>query len=293
MNKRMQPFIICFYHLKLCLRSPRVIIMLVLLFMYLHSMLEPIIDFSRTVQIEPTIWFLPFLMNDLVAQLILTLGGVILFCDAPFHSNMEHYLLIRANYRRWNIGQVLYIISAAFLYVFFIVISTSIIMLLGSGIEFSMNWGKIWGSLANTDAGGQFSIPMGFHPYVYARFLPQQAFLYSFVLEWCVISLIGLICYTLNRLKQHMGTMIAAFITLFDFMIANELPYIFYKISPVSLAKISNLTGSSIQKKPSLTYGFLFFTIGILILCFFAIWYPYKAKWFNKKRLEYVRRRLK
>lgn len=284
MNKRMQPFIICFYHLKLCLRSQRVIVMLILLFMYLHSMLEPIIAFSRYVNIEPTIWFLPFLINDNVGQLIITFGGVVLFCDAPFHSSMDNYLLIRTKYRYWNIGQVLYIISVAFLYLIFIFMSTVLIMFFGSGIDLSMSWGKIWGTLVNTDAGVQFLVPMGFSKYLYSKYLPKEAFIYSFILEWGLISLLGIISYNLNRLKIYLGTVLAASVTLLDLMITNELPYYFYKLSPASLAKISILTGNNVQKMPTLTYAFMFFTVLILIGSFFAIWYPRNVSFKCRKK---------
>jgi hypothetical protein len=241
-------------------------------------MIEPIINFSRSVGFKPTFWFFPYLVNDYVAQMIITFGAVILFCDAPFHSPMEKYLLIRTNYRFWNAGQAMYILCASFFYLAFIVLSTLLVLLMGCGIEWSDGWGKIWGTLANTNARQQFTIPMRFDLYLYSHYSPKDAFLYSFILEWSAISLIGLVSYNINRIKLHIGTIFTAMLTLLDLAIANDLPFALYKISPISLAKLSVLTGNSRTKAPTMKYAIIFFAATIVIGTIIAIWNPNKKK---------------
>jgi hypothetical protein len=252
--------IICVYHFKLCVRSPRVILLGILLLIYLHTLIEPILTFSGTVGFSPSPWFLPYLVNDYVCQMILTFGGVILFCDAPFHSAAENYLLIRTNYSRWRAGQILYIFSMALFYLVFINFISLSIMALGSGLESSTNWGKIWGTLANTDARRQFSISMSFSQYIYGLYTPAKAFVYTFLLEWGVISLLGLIIYNLNRVRSSLGTICAALLTLLDFAVLNSLPFAVYRFSPASWARLSVLTDNAVMRMPSVRYAFIAFS---------------------------------
>lgn len=82
---------------------------------------------------------------------------VLLFADMPFLSPATPLYLMRINRRTWIIGQVAYIISAAFLYLVFILTATSLVCMTQS---FTGNmWSETAAILGYSGAGQKVALP--------------------------------------------------------------------------------------------------------------------------------------
>lgn len=265
------------YHFRQITATARIPVVLVMIALFLFENMKPVSLFSYAVGVPVTPYAFPHLTNDYVCQLIMMAGAILLFCDAPFEGKESPYMIFRAGRFSWAGGQVLYIISLAFCYVVFLLIFR-VIPFLGN-LEFGTAWGKIWGTLAKTGAGIEFGIPVRITEYMVSHFKALPALCFSFLLEWACVVWLGLLIYFLNKISNGpAGTFAGAFCVLLDICIANDWINWANKFSPITLAQLNSYAGYNLRYHITLTYGILFFVIGILFLILLCFAANYKDK---------------
>lgn len=265
------------YHFRHITATPRIAVVLIMEALFIWENLQGIAAFSASAGIPATPYAFPHLTNDFVCQLVMMAGVIIIFCDAPFRDEGFMYLLPRAGRCSWAAGQILYIVSMAFLYVLFLLFF-SLLPLTGH-LEPGCAWGKIWGTLAKTDAGAVFGIVLPVNEYMVTSYSAVEALVFSFVLEWACAVWLGLLIYFLNGLTDRpVGTVAGAFCILFDICIANDWMHWANKFSPITLAQLSAYAGYNLQYQITLEYGVRFFAVGIGILMVLGIAANYREK---------------
>lgn len=255
------------FQMKLVRGNQRILMIFLLVAIFVFSNLQGVLDFSRDVGIPATPWAFAHITSDYICQLVIMAGAVALFCDAPFHSDIQKYILPRAGRTAWAAGQCLYIIALSFLYVL-VVFLLSIVPLLPN-LTFQGGWGKVWGTLARSMAIREYEIPFTVYDYLIGVYTPQQATALSFLLSFACCVWLGLLTYFLNDVTgRYAGTFLSAGFVLMDITVANEwLPW-FYRISPVTLAQLQALQGSNSLYQVDLGYVLRFF--GGSIVCLLA-----------------------
>lgn len=253
------------FQMKLVRTNQRVLMIFILIAIFIFSNLQGVLEFSRDVNIPVTPWAFPHITSDYICQLVIMAGAVALFCDAPFNSDIQKYILPRAGRSPWAAGQCMYIIALSFLYVLMILL-ISILSLLPN-LEFRDGWGKVWGTLARSMAIRQYGIQFIVDDYLVGAYTPIQATALSFLLSFECCVWLGLLTYFLNYVTRgYWGTFISAGFVLMDITVANEwLPW-FYKISPVTLAQLQALKGSNSIYQVDLDYALWFFGVSIVCL---------------------------
>lgn len=244
------------------LRSPRIVTLVILMGLYIVAQTQPIGDFARAVGYPVSPFAFCFLANDLISQMIMMAGVIVLFCDAPFRDDTYPYLVTRAGCGSWLVGNMLYTLVVALLYVLFLLVMSLIPLL--PVISWNLDWGKIWGTLARTDSGWEFGVLLSIDDSIRIEYTALQALGVQFVLEWACVTFLGMLVYVGNCISgKQAGLWLAAFCVFFDITIYNVLSVWHNKYSPVSLARLSRLNGAEGLTIP---YAFAFFGIGILIL---------------------------
>lgn len=265
------------YHFRHITATVRIPVVLVMILLFIAENLRPVVLFSEKVGVPAAPYAFPHLTNDFICQMVMMAGAIILFCDAPFEENEYTYMLPRAGRFAWAGGQILYIISLSFLYVLFLLFA-SVVPFLGH-IEMGSEWGKIWGTLAKTDAGAVFGITLNVTEYMVGHYTALAASVISFVLEWACVTWLGLLIYFLNKLTNRpAGTFIGAFCVLLDICIANDWVNWANKFSPITLAQINAYAGYNLQYGITINYGICFFTAGILVLILLSFLANYKDR---------------
>ncbi len=274
------------YNLRKTFSSIRMLAVLLAIACFIIQNMAPVSEFCELVEMKATPYAFPHLVNDFVCQLVMTAGGVILFCNAPFEDDGYFYILPRAGRFSWALGQVFYIVGVSFLYVLFLLL-VSVLPLAGH-MELGSQWGKIWGTLAKTDAGIQMGLMFKVTEYVVSRYSPVTAMAISVLLEWCCVSWLGLMVYLLNKLTgKAVGTCAGAFCVLLDISISNDWMPWARCVSPITLAQIKTYAGVNLDHHITFQYAIAFFAIGILVLGVAGILVNYKERtegWL--KRLE-------
>lgn len=114
-----------------------------IVFRYLHGLSEYGRQQGKTI----TPFVLPIVFAEAensngLLKVLIYLGCVMLFCNAPFLNNQKPYMILRCKRKGWYLGENMYVWLAAFLYMLFI----SLISLIAVLPTVSTN--RLWGEIA-------------------------------------------------------------------------------------------------------------------------------------------------
>lgn len=241
----------------------------IIISIYLLCLMEPVNRFARDYNCKISPFGSVFIFSNISSQVVLAIGMVFIFCNAPYRDENYPYLVLRSGTKAWILGNAIYIVEMSGIYVILMVV-TVILSSVGRN-DFLNSWGKIWTTLARTDIGDDYLILFQISNSIRSNLKPIEALLISIILEWSSFSLIGLVVYLGNNITDGaLGTLIGAFYSFYDLIIYNMLSNSYYKLSPVSLARLSlyyEVAGIKIG------YSILMLVIAsscVSMLCYFA-----------------------
>ncbi|MBW9158702.1 hypothetical protein [Clostridium tagluense] len=250
--------------------NPRIYILGILLCIFLWNYISPILNFSKIMGYRVTPWIFPFISDFTYTHMMMMFGIVFLFCDAPFMNEEQPYLLIRCGRTQWAMGQILYIMLGTAIYFFFLAFVS--MLMISPNMFLNNGWGKILGTLAQSNAGEAFNIQLPISYAIQSMYTPIQAFGLSFILQWCAGTILGLIMFVINIYgKRSMGAILASVVILFDIAIEYEFKSYAYHFSPVSMARLTILDPSGLSQRPSILYAYVFFAVAITLLSGIAV----------------------
>lgn len=266
---------ISIYNFKRNLSSIRLLAVLLIIAGFIMQNLEAVLNFSNFVHVKVSPYAFPHLANDYICQLVMMAGAVFIFSNAPYEDDGYFYMLARSGKLPWALGQIFYSIGISLVYVFFLFLLSVLPLLVN--MEIGSEWGKIWGTLAKTDAGEQVGLLFSVSEYMVSHYSAVFALFISLLLEFLCISWIGLLVYLLNKFTgKAVGTCAAAFFVLLDICISNDWMNWANRFSPITLAQINRYSGLNLKYQITLKYGILFFVIGILVLSVLCILVNYQ-----------------
>ncbi len=249
--------------------SPKNICVFIILFIYVWCLMEPINRFAADYGCKVAPYGAIFIFSDIGSQVVLAIGAVFLFCNAPYRDRDYPYLVLRSGTNSFTIGNALYMAEMAGVYVLFMIFS-GVLPSLGN-IDWTCTWGKVWTTLARTQISGDYAILFQVTNGILSHFSPLEALVLSVFLEWLCFSLIGFTVYLGNLAEGRIvGTLMGTFWAFYDLIIYNMLSHSYYRFSPVSLARLSlTYEGTGI----TLDYAMCALLIGCAVmvcLCCFA-----------------------
>jgi len=187
------------------------------------------------------------------------LAFVLFLCDAPFLDQQQILVLIRTGRYKWAAGQLLYIAASSFLY--FLAIFVLSLFFILPHLHLTNEWGKIIGTLTQTDAGQNYGI-MDLSFNVMNYYLPVEAMLLSFTLMVGIGISLGNFMFFVNlRCNKSLGVGGATTFVLLPALLHFEGFYKFSYLSPVSWGNLS-LMASGLSPKLTPTYAYI-----VLFLC--------------------------
>lgn len=257
---------VCFQNLRKWSSDYRVWVIAILLIILTHNFTKEIIDFSKDININVSPWMYPFLFSQKFIKLLFFFPLILLFCDAPFIDDNQPYVISRSGRIAWSIGQIGYIFIASAIYFLFLMVLTIVINI--PNIQFTMEWGKVLGTLANTNASVQVGLKTIINSSTIYYFSPFQAMWFSFLLSWLVGVFLGLIIYVINSLSntRMFGILTSSFFLVLDATVTGR-PNL-YRFSPVSWSNLARIDIEGTTSMPSITYIYIAFTllIGLMVL---------------------------
>lgn len=261
----------------------KTIIVLLLIFFYVRAYTNPIVDFLQAMKIGITPYLFSLFMNDWMFPIVASLGFLVLVCDAPFIKKGYLFLIARSGKVCWAFGQSLFLLLNAFTYT--IVLYGFTVINVITHLEFSTKWGKAIMTLVRTDASTQFHVNT-MSPVVAENYSPIEATIKTILMAILLFWFIGMIIFVLNYIyENHVGIMVATVIIFFDLAIYNFFDSIYYKYSPVSLMKLSVVTGVNSWNP---TFGY---AVSAMLICCIMLIVLILLYMKNKKGIQLMDRR--
>ncbi|RDU24511.1 hypothetical protein [Anaerosacchariphilus polymeriproducens] len=259
-------FRISLYQMKQWTSHPKTYAVLISMFIFMHSKVWPVDNFIKMVNVKATPFIFPFFFSDQFLLMLMMLGIVVLFCDAPFFDKTQLFIAVRCGKKVWACGQVIYLFLASIIY-FIIIYMMSIIMLLPN-IVLENNWGKIWNTLSQTDAVVTAEIYLAFPYKIIVDYTPVEAVLIVFILGVLVSLFLGLLLFFINiYINKAVSISIAMGFILITTRVAFLPPIVKY-FSPVSWMSLNLISKTAFGNELSVdkVIGILVIMIIILVI---------------------------
>lgn len=214
MDDAIKVFRIACYSLKKAFTGSKIYIIIILSFMYVQFMVNPVKIFAENVQIGVTPYLFPFLLTSNYSVKIFLLLVILLFCNAPFMDEAQLYVLVRTGRRKWCAGQILYIIMLSGFYTLLLILFTMIAVIPELSLE--TGWGKVINTFAQTGIAPSHGIPIPFDYSIILKFEPITAMILEGFLCWLLFLLFGNLIFTINmQISKFVGNTIAAALIFF------------------------------------------------------------------------------
>lgn len=240
-------------------RNPRIIVLAILSFIWIHRLMSPIKDFARLVQVNVSAWGFPFLTADWYPHMVFLLEAVLLFSDAPFIHHNTTYELIRCGKKRWMTAHIMYILLSSLIFVLYLVISS--IACVFPNVSFQHEWGRVYLTLSQTNAASYSIFPVSYG--IQQEFSATTAMVFSSLLLWLEFSLIGETMFFLSLIiSKRLGTFVGIVLSFFPALSSIVGKPAIYYFLPTTWAGLNNIQVSD----SSLQYPSLSFALSILVL---------------------------
>jgi hypothetical protein len=207
--------------------------------LFVYEAVTPIREFSMQVGYRVTPWVFPALMSSRYFGVVLLLGLVLLFCDAPFMDAGQTLLMGRAGKKNWCAGQLIYI--AVCTGVYFLAIFITQCLMLMPYLTFQSSWGRVITTISATTvtSGG-----LVFSRTLIETFDGATTTLVYFIALWLAGTMLGAVMFVLNlRFKRAIGAMAATAIILMQGLVL--FIHQAAKISPFSFIQPQFYTGGA------------------------------------------------
>lgn len=197
-----QILIIAWANLKRWKNNPQILLTFgigfVMCFLLSDKLVAYVDRFETTTQIfETFIWT----FGDTTSILFVSLCLLLLFSDLPNMDNEVPLLLVRTTRFRWVMGQIVYVVSATFIFTLFILISTC---LLAATNSYPANlWSDTAAIMGYSGIGANVGIPAFVK--VLERTFPYQCTLHIFGLMLGYSTVLSGIILVFNMWKRNMG----------------------------------------------------------------------------------------
>lgn len=256
----------------------RVLFALILQWLYMYSILNPVIAFANEFNLEIPIFLYPFLHTDPIFIIVITLSFLLILSNIPMNNEMQSYLLHRTSTIKWLTSQIIYIIISVFIYIINILISYIVISY--SYITFYFNdWGKLIGSLNYyPDITNQYEMTLNIPSTLMVNYSPLHLLIMTIVMMILVFFFSGLLLILFNTIKPGVGLVLYSIFIFLYLAIRHFNKFYGFYISVFSWLSLSNISTSQLDGYPTLDFVITILVAGILIMLIALYYIAYNNK---------------
>lgn len=256
---------IAIQNIKAWAQNYRMIMLILLLYASVSQFCSELNDFSASIRTQTNaLGILPNLYNNRsYFRVIIQLGIVLMFSNAPFKNNDSLFCIIRTGYTRWCVGQLLYIIAASLIYTTSLFFLTNVCCIKTLG--YSLKWGKTFSTLRMENG---FKFPLSSS--IQIQYTPLEALLHSLMLIFMLSILFGLIIFLMSSVfGRSSGIFVTSALVLLGLVPEFcQYPATVSKFSPCSLTQLNVVDKLGISAYPSLAYAYT--VLGVLMIVLIA-----------------------
>ena len=220
MKRIKQMFSVTVFNFRKWHKNPRIYITFILAFILCFLLSDKAVRFARLYEtsmqiVEPFVWTFGDANSILLSSLLLLL----LFADMPFIDSSTPFYLMRIDRKTWVLGQGVYVILSTFIYLVFILLSTSLVCMTQS---FGGNmWSETAAILGYSGIGQDVALPALVKTLEMSQ--PYNCMFTIFALMMLYTLVMALIMLLMNLKKGYMGGVISVFVfSLYGFLLNPE-----------------------------------------------------------------------
>lgn len=252
------------YKWSVLLTSGRFYAALIFIIFFLDIYIAPIRIFCRTVGEKISPFLYPCLITDNSLLLLLLLSFLFLIADVPFMDHSVKYIMIRSGKKAWLKGQMNYLLAVSIFFMVFIYAGSILLCL--PYLQIMGGWGRIIGTLAQTNAGVSFSINIFPSYAMMLDYTPVEAVLITMAAG---ILVVYLFCLVLFWISLYFSRMVGMCIVTGEILIVTTAwrlgkwgIYVF----PVTWMQLTTVTKNKVEDRP-----YIWFTWAVLLILIFFI----------------------
>ena len=222
-------------------RNPRIIITFALAFILCFFLSDKAVrlakEFGTSMQIvEAFVWTFGDSNSIMLSSLLLML----LFADMPFISPVTPFYLVRTNRKTWVAGQLIYIFTATFIYMLFILAATSLVCMTQS---FTANmWSETAAILGYSGTGEVVALPALVKTLEMSTPYPCAATIFVLMLLYTLMLMF--IMMTFNLKKGQMAGVVSVFgVSLYGFLLNPQIIKTIFNLSDKAMYKANVAVG--------------------------------------------------
>lgn len=242
MKKQSQILHSAAYQLKILTADKKIVPLFVCIFIFMFTDLKELRDFLSGAGVRATPFFFPFMTASPWLYMCMLAGIVPVMSEAPFYRKEQIFLILREGRSRWILGNMLYCLFFCILYTA-MMIAISILALAGN-LEIGTEWGKVWTTLAVTNASSEIAFSVPVSQYVIFSYTPVQALLLAALLNIQVNVFYSFFLWTLNLTAGRLVSIAAACASMCLITRIAYLPSFVWYLCPAAWADLGSLSSS-------------------------------------------------
>ncbi len=224
-------FYLVWYNIRSWKNKSHIWMGILFLFLFSNMMLNNSKEMIQKVGERPTVSSFPILWSNNLFLMLVFFTVIWMFSDAPFCDRMTNFLLIRSGKVIFAMAHIAYIAILSAVIPAGIYIAETIFLPYVRGND----WGKFWGTLAQTDIIAQVQGRITIDYRILWDFQPQQAMRISVSMCFLLCCMTGLFIYmgSLFKCKKE-AICISAFFVILAYVAKWSSHSELYKICPYS-----------------------------------------------------------
>lgn len=231
-------------------KNPQIILCFLLAFVFCFLLSDKVMQFAQTQDtylqgMEAFIWT----FGDAQSVLAISILLLLLFSGMPNLSNEVPYFMVRTDRKIWLCGQIVYLITATFSFILFILAST---VLLSSGRAYAANlWSETAAILGYSGIGEEIAVPS----FVKVMELtdPYSCTMHIFFLMTGYACTMASLILFLNLCRNNGGTIGGVLFSAFGILLNPDIVSKWFGI-PLERIRIANILSGWISPLNHATY---------------------------------------
>lgn len=230
------------YQLKLLAADRKLLMLFICILIFMYTYIKELRTFLSDAGVGASPFFFPFMASSPWLYICMLVGIVPLMSEAPFYRKEQLFLIIREGRSRWVLGNIIYCVCFCLIYTMLMLLASNLV--LAGHIAPGLKWGKVWTTMAVTDASSQigFSVPVS--QYIIFTYTPLQAIALAAVLNVLVNIFYSFLLWALNLTAGRLVSIAVVCASMCLVTRVAYLPSFVWYLTPAAWADLGSLTFS-------------------------------------------------
>ena len=239
----------------------------------LFIFLKPLKKISKMLGYGISPWGIPFLFSNVFFGFMF-LATIVYFFSNVFYANQEYmYHYIRLGKNKWGIIQMLQIILCSGIIVLCVFILSVLILI--PNIRFETAWGKIYYTVALTDAYKQYNLLFSIPYKILSHYSALKAFFLMLIILLLLVVFLGMLMFMISLYFSNTCAIFIGELFAVSSLVSDNLSKkhtIVNYFFPSSWIRITNIGYNYNTNHPSVQYVLLILCSGIIILMVLSLY---------------------